>query len=175
MKKIISNECDHIAPQLSAYSDGQMPVWKRHIMKRHLSQCAMCKSRLQSIQQTDKLLLSVESVKASDTFLSDVLYHAAILKKTKKIKESNINRIVSRIETIQSWFRRKVRAYNPIFMFGFIFGVFVMIGATLYSASIEDFNPFPEFVTKSTATPHHELINFEVIQKQEPKRILKSR
>lgn len=175
MKKSISNECKNIAPQLSAYSDGQMPVWKRHIMKRHLNQCSVCKSQLQSIQQTDKLLLSVESVKASDTFLSDVLHQAAALKKTKKIKESNINRIGTRIENIQLWLRGKVQAYTPIFMFGFIFAVFVMVGATLYSASIEDFNPFPQFVTKSTETPHHELINFEVIQQQAPKRILKSR
>lgn len=175
MKKSISTECDNIAPQLSAYSDRQMPVWKRHIMKRHLNQCSVCKSQLQAIQQTDKLLLSLESVKASDTFLSDVLHQAAALKKTKKIKESNINRIASRIENIQLWIRGKVRAYTPIFMFGFIFAVFIMVGATLYSARIEDFNPFPQFITKSTETPHAELISLEVIQKQEPKRILKSR
>ncbi len=174
MKKSINTECDNIAPQLSAYSDRQMPVWKRHIMKRHLNQCSVCKSRLQSIQQTDRLLLSVESVKTSDTFLSDVLHQAADLKKAKRIKESNLNRIGSRIENIQLWIRGKVRAYNPIFMFGFIFAVFVMIGATLYSASIEDFNPFPQFVTKSAETQHPELISFEVIQQQEPKRILKS-
>lgn len=175
MKKSISTECDNIAPQLSAYFDRQMPVWKRHLMKRHLNQCAMCKSRLQSIQQADKLLKSVEPVKASDTFLSEVLHQAANIKKTKKIRESNINRIGSRIENMQLWLRGKVRAYNPIFMFGFIFAVFVMVGATLYSASIKDFNPFPQFVTKSTETEHHKLITFEVIQQQEPKRILKSR
>ena len=175
MKKSISTECDNIVPQLSAYSDGQMPVWKRHLMKRHLNQCSVCKSQLQAIQQTDKLLKSVERVKASDTFLSDVLHQAANIKKTKKIKESNINRIGSRIENIQVWVRGKVRAYNPIFMFGFIFAVFVMVGATLYSASIEDFNPFPQFVTKSTETQQHKLITLEVVQQQEPKRILKSR
>ena len=175
MKKSISSECENIAPQLSAYTDGQMPVWKRHLMKRHLNQCSMCKSQLQSIQQTDQLLKSVEPVKASDTFVFEVLHQAADIKKSKRIKESNINRIGSHIENMQLWIRGKVRAYNPIFMFGFIFAVFVMIGATLYSASIKDFNPFPQSVTKSTETQHHKLINFEVIQQKEPKRILKSR
>lgn len=175
MKKSISTECDNIAPQLSAFIDRQMPVWKRHLMKRHLKQCAMCKSRLQSIQQSDKLLKSVERVKASDTFLSDVLNQAAEIKKNKKVKVSNINRISSHIKNMQLWLRGKVRAYNPLCMFGFIFAVFVMVGATLYSASIEDFNPFPQFVTKSTETEHHKLITFEVVQQKEPKRILKSR
>ncbi len=175
MKKSIRTECDNTAPQLSAYFDRQMPVWKRHIMKRHLHQCDMCKSRLQSIQQTDKLLKSVELVKASGTFLSNVLDQAANIKKTKRIKESNINRIGSHIENMQLWMRGKVRAYNHIFMFGFIFAVFVMVGATLYSASIKDFNPFPQFITKSTETQYHKLITFKVIQQEESKRILTTR
>ena len=175
MRKFDSSECDNIAPQLSIYFDGQIPVWKRCLMKRHLNQCSVCKSQLRSIQQTDELLQSVEPIKASNTFLSGVLHQAADIKKTKKIRESHFNRFSSLIENMQSWVRGKIRAYNPIFMFGFIFGVFVMVGATLYSASIEDFNPFPQFVTKSTETQQDKFISFEVIQQQEPKRILKSR
>lgn len=174
MKKSNMHECNNIESQLSAYFDKQLPVWKRHLIKRHLNRCSHCKSQFLSIQRTDELLQFVEPVKASDTFLSDVLAQARSID-IKRDKHSYFNCVGSYVEGMQKWLRGRIKAYNPLFMIGFIFGVFIMIGATLYSPRIENFNLLPKFNTSSTEVKNNEFISFEVITQQEPKRTLKSR
>ena len=175
MKRYKNRVCESISSQLSAYFDKQIPVWKRHLIRRHLDRCSKCQSEFNSIQQTDRFLQFVEPVKVSDTFLSDVLEQATEINRTDRVKHLYLNRFGSLFDGIQGWLRGKIRAYNPVFMFGFIFGVFIMIGATLYSPRIEKFNPIPQFLTKSTEAHQNRFISFEVISQQEPKRTLKNR
>lgn len=175
MKKYDSKVCDNISSQLSAYFDKQIPVWKRHLIKRHLDRCSDCTSKFNSIQQTDEFLQFVEPIKASDSFLSEVLQQATEVNRTNSVKHVSMKRFGKYFESMQVWLRGKIRAYNPVFMLGFVFGVIIMIGATLYSPPIEEFNPFPQLLIKSAEAQQDKIISFEVISLQEPKRRLKNR
>ncbi len=175
MKKYDSNVCDSISSQLSAYFDKQIPVWKRHLIKRHLDRCPNCASKLNAIQKTDEFLQFVEPIKTSDSFLSDVLQQATAVNRTNSVKHGSMKRFGKYFESIQGWLRQKIRAYNPVFMLGFVFGVIIMIGATLYSPPIEKLNPFPQLLINSAEAQQDKIISFEVISQQEPKRRLKNR
>jgi predicted anti-sigma-YlaC factor YlaD len=175
MPKYKTNECENVQTQLSAYFDNQIPTWKRHLIRWHLKRCSVCKTQAKTIEQTDKLLRFVEPVKASNTFLSDVMLQASAMKTSQKTHQSLFNRFGSFVESLQVWTRNNIRAYNPIYMFGLIFGVFMMIGVTLYSPRMEKLNPFPQFSSKSPEDQQERLISFEVILQQEPKRSLKIR
>lgn len=175
MPKFKTNECENVHTQLSAYFDNQIPMWKRSLIRRHLNQCPDCASRSAAIQQTDKLLRFVEPVEASDTFLSDVISHATAMKTSQKARQSIFNRLGSRIEGWQVWMRTNIRVYNPVYMCGFIFGVFIMVGATLYSPRIDKLNLFSQFRSKSLEVQKEKFIAFDVILEQEPKRSLKIR
>lgn len=175
MKRYNSNLCDSISAQLSAYYDKQVPVWNRHLINRHLDRCPECATKYNTIQQTDEFLQFVTPVKASDEFLSGVLKQAIKINKANKTKQLSMNRFSSYFDCMQVWLRGKIRTYNPLFMLGFVFGVIIMIGATLYSPRIERFNPFPQSLIRSAEAQQDKVISFEVISQQEPKRTLKNR
>ncbi len=175
MPKYKINECKNVQTQLAAYFDNEVPTWKRHLIRWHLKQCTDCSSRVEAIEQTDKLLRSVEPVKASDTFLSTVMSRATTMKVSQKIHQPLFNRLGCFVEGLQTWMRGNIRAYNLVYMFGLIFAVFTMIGVTLYSPRIEKLNPFTQFRSKSSEVQQERLISFEVILQEEPKRSLKIR
>ena len=175
MPKFKTAECENVHTQLTAYFDNQIPMWKRHLMQQHLNRCPDCASRSVAIQQTDKLLRFIEPVKASDTFLSDVMLQASKIKSSKQTHRSLLNRFGFCVENLKMWIRSHIRAYNPVYMFGLIFGVFTMIAVTLYSPRIEKFDLFPQFHSKTSEVQQERFIAFEVILQQEPKRSLKIR
>jgi hypothetical protein len=94
---------------------------------------------------------------------------------TQKVRKSSFNRLGSFIENMKVWMQGNIRAYNPFYMVGFMFGVFMMIGVTLYSPRIEKLNPFTQYSSKSSKIQQEKFISFEVIEQQEPKRPLKIR
>ena len=87
----------------------------------------------------------------------------------------SMNHFGSYFERMRVWLRGKIRAYNLLFMLGFVFGVIIMIGATLYSPRIEKLDPYPQFLMNSAEAQQDKIISFEVISQQEPKRRLKNR
>ena len=168
-------DCQNYQTQLSAYFDNEFPSWKRHIIKWHLKRCPNCSDRYATLKRMDSLLHFVEPVKASDTFLSSVMSRVTTMQTTQKVHKSSFNRLGSFIKNMKVWMRGNIRAYNPFYMVGFIFGVFMMIGVTLYSPRIEKLNPFTQYSSKSSKVQQEKFISFEVIEQQEPKRPLKIR
>lgn len=175
MLKYNSHECKTIHSELSAYLDNEIPLWKEHVIRRHLKQCPDCASQVKVILQTERTLRFVAPITASETFLSEVLSKANRMNSSVKTKRLFYHSIGSLFEGIRQWMRGNIHVFNPVFMFGVIFGVFIMIGATLYSPRIEKLNLFTHFSSKSTEVEQERLISFEVISQKSPKRTLKIR
>lgn len=175
MLKSNINECKSIQTDISAYLDKEIARWKRLRIQRHLKQCPDCSSQVKFIQDTNKTLRFIEPIKASQNFIDAVMVKA----NTQNIHHKELpvvsNRILSIINGFQHWFRSNISISNPVFMFSFIFGLFVMIGATLYSPRIEKLSLFTGFSSQSQDNPQERLISFEVITQKEPKRTLQLR
>lgn len=176
MPKYNSSECQDIQIQLSAYFDKQIPTWKRYMVQRHLKQCTECRSQLNTIEQTDKLLHYLEPVQSSDNFFLDVISGVTTMNASQKTHLSAIGRLSDGIEKIQDWVRGNIQTYTLTYIFALIFGVFTMIGVTLYSPTIEKYNPYNQYSSKSQ-NQQETLISFEVIseQKHPRRRFLKIR
>ena len=175
MQKYNTNECKFIQTNLSAYLDKEVAHWKQLRIQRHLKQCSDCSSKVKIMQHTDNTLRFIEPIKASDNFIDAVMSKANTLNIHNSVKTVASNRIVSITNGIQLWFRSNISVSNPVFMFSFIFGLFIMIGATLYSPRMERLNLFTNFNSQSIDNPEIRLISFEVITQKEPKRTLKTR
>lgn len=168
-------ECQNIQTQLSPYIDDELQSWKRHIIKWHLKRCSHCNKQYIDLQQTHTLLNTVEPVKTSDSFLSDVISQAHVMNINQKDKRSLLNRFVSVVDGLQIWIRGNIRTYNPFYIGSFIVGVILMLGVTLYSPKIDKLNMYSKYRTQSINTHQERLVAFEVILHNEPKRTLKIR
>lgn len=175
MLKYNNNECKAIQTDLSAYLDREIARWKRLRIHRHLKQCSDCSSQAKILQNTNRTLQFIEPIKASENFIDAVMSKANTQNIHHKEKTVVSNRILCIINDLQQWFRSNISVSNPVFMFSFIFGLFIMIGATLYSPQIEKLNIFTNFNTQSIDNTQERLISFEVITQKEPKRTLKTR
>lgn len=175
MLKSNTNECKSIKTNLSAYLDKELAHWKKLRIQRHLKQCSDCSSQVKIIQHTDNTLRFIEPIKASENFIDAVMSKANKFHFHPKVKAVASNRFVSITNGIQLWFRSNISVSNPVFMFSFIFGLFIMIGATLYSPRIEKLNLFTNLNSQAIDNPQERLISFEVITQKEPKRTLKTR
>ena len=174
MQKVKINECHNIESQLSVYIDQALPAWQRQIFRWHLKQCPNCRAKYTELEQAHTFLTNIEPVKASDSFLSNVMADVTAVNTMRKEKRSLINRLSVLIDKCQIWMRGNIRAYNSYYILGFFVGVFLMVGITLYSPKIEELNLFSQFNTKA-ANNQERLVAFEVILYPEPKRTLKIR
>lgn len=175
MIKSNTDECKSIQTNLSAYLDKELAHWMRLRIQKHLNQCPTCSSQVKLMQHTDNTLRFLEPIKASDNFIDAVMSKVNTVNIRPKVKPVASNRIVSIINSLQFWYRNNISVSNPVFMFSFIFGLFIMIGATLYSPRIEKLNLFTNFNSQSIDNPQERLISLEVITQKEPKRTLKIR
>ena len=172
MQKVKINECHNIESLLSAYIDQALPSWKVHIIRWHLKRCSKCSTEFTELQQTHTLLRNIEQVKASDSFLSNVMLNVTSMNTMQKENRSLLNRLSIQFDKFQIWMRTNIRTYNSYYIMGFFVGVFMMIGITLYSPKIEELSLFSQFNTKSI-DKQERLVAFEVILQPEPKRNLK--
>ncbi|RKU26171.1 hypothetical protein C6497_14040 [Candidatus Poribacteria bacterium] len=175
MLKSNNNECKSIQNDLSAYLDKEIAPWKQLRIQRHLKQCSVCSSQVNILQNTNRTLCFIEPIKASENFIDAVMSKANTQNIYNKEKAEGANRILNIINGLQLWLRSNISVSNPVFMFSFIFGLFIMIGVTLYSPQIEKLNLFTNFNSQSIDNSQDRLISFEVITQKEPKRTLKTR
>ena len=179
------SECEtqFVSPdELSAYIDKELPVWKRHLIQRHLKQCVSCFNQVQWLQQTDNFLRHSGEVEVSDGFLNRVMTRASETKEQEKQHESLWSRATQFIEAPLRWLqhtstlayklRYNIRTRSPIYIFVLTFAVFTMVGATLYQSSSDRFGQSVHALKKSHALDGEKLISFEVIQHEPPKRLL---
>ncbi len=174
MLKAVTTECNNIQTQLSPYLDSELPIWKQHLIRWHLKQCSKCNTKYTELQRAQAFLHNAKPVKASEGLLTNVMSRAASINTREKERRSLINRLSLYVEKVQVWMRGNIRTYNSYYILGFFVGVFMMIGATLYSPKIEKLNLISQFNAKST-NKQEKLVAFEVILQPEPKRTLKIR
>ena len=164
--------------ELSAYIDEEVPVWKRHLIRRHLKKCEICAERVQHLQQTDSFLRHAGAVEVSDDFLSGVMSRVSDAVQHQRQRDSLRARVTQFIDISLGWtrpfstligsLRYSIRTRSPVYIFILTFAVFTMIGATLYQPS------GGQLVEKSHELELNaeKLISFEVIQPEPPKRLL---
>ena len=178
---ISGSECEVLLAspdELSAYIDKELPVWKRHLIRRHLKNCEICDERVQRLQQTDNFLRHAGGVEVSDDFLSGVMARVSETALHQQQHDSLRSRIARFVETSLGWTRHlstlmgslryNIRTRSPVYIFILTFAVFTMVGVTLYPPSDN------KLVEKSHELELNaeKLISFEVIQPEPPKRLL---
>jgi len=168
-------DCQNLQTQLSAYFDNELQSWKRLLIKWHLKRCTECSKKYTDLHQTHTLLNSIEQVRCSDDFLSNIMARANSINIHQKERLSLFKRFGSFVEGIQVWVRGNIRAYNPLYIGGFIVGVIMMLGVTLYPPKIDKLNLFTQSDNQSIQKHQERLVAFEVILQQQPKRTLKIR
>lgn len=174
MQKVNIKECLNIESQLSAYIDNALPSWKRHIFRWHLKRCSNCSRRYNELHQTHTLLKDVDHVKASESFLSNVMANVSLMNTRHKEKRPIMNYLSNLVDKFQIWMRTNIRTYNSYYILVFFVGVFMMVGVTLYSPKIDEISLYSQFNTDSINNQER-LVAFEVILQPEPKRTLKIR
>ena len=102
-------KCESLQPQLSAYLDREMPLWKVRLIQWHLKRCPTCAHEVMRIQQTDKILHQLDPVKTTDSFLPDVMRQVATITVIEKHQVSVIRRILRRLESSFAWARYSFR------------------------------------------------------------------
>lgn len=108
-------KCESIQSQISAYLDREMPLWKLQLIRWHLKQCPNCAHEALRIQQTDKILRQLDPVKASDSFLPEVMRQVSTICEDEKRQIPLMRRILRRLESSVAWtsyrFRTRTRPY----------------------------------------------------------------
>lgn len=176
---IYSSECEALLAspdELSAYIDKELPAWKRHLIRRHLKKCEICADHVQQLQQTDSFLRNAGKVEVSDDFLSGIMARASEVAQHQRQQESPWSHIGRFVEASFGWprplailigsLRYNIRTRSPVYIFILTFAVFTMVGVTLYPPSDD------KLVEKSHKLDAEQLIYFEVIQPEPPKRLL---
>lgn len=178
---IYSSECEALLArpeELSAYIDKELPVWKRHLIRWHLKKCEICADRVQLLQQTNSFLRHAGEVEVLDDFLSGVMARVSEVAQHQRQHDSLRSRVARFIETsfggtgplstLMGSLRYNIRTRSPVYIFILTFAVFTMVGVTLYAPAGD-----------KLAQKSHELelnaeklISFEVIQPEQPKRLL---
>ena len=162
--------------EFSAYIDKELPVWKRHLIRRHLKKCETCANHLQRLQETDDFLRHAGEVEVSEDFLSGVMARASEVAEHQRQQALLWSRVGQFIEAslgrvrpfsmLIGNLRYNIRTRSPVYIFMLTFAVFTMVGVTLYPPSSE------KLVEKSHKFDAEKLISFEVIQSEPPKRLL---
>ena len=168
--------------ELSAYIDKELPVWKRHLIGRHLKKCATCANEVQRLLKTDDFLRRGGEIEASEDFLSSVM--ARVSDATKYQRQDNslwsyftrfIRTSFGRAgcsSTLTTRLRYSIRTRSPVYIFVLTFAVFTMVGATLYQSPNDRFGQPRHTLKKSQKLDGEKLISFEVIQHEPPKRLV---
>ena len=168
--------------ELSAYIDKELPAWKRHLIRRHLKKCATCANQVQRLQHTDDFLRRSGEIKVSDNFLSGVMEHVSEATKYQRPHDSFWSHVTHFIGLSLGWARHSstladrlrysIQTRSPVYIFVLTFGVFTMVGATLYQSSSDRFDQSMHALKKVQKLDGEKLISFEVIQHEPPKRLL---
>lgn len=161
--------------EMSAYMDRELPVWKHHLIRRHIRNCPSCAAHIAQLQHTDKFLHQVEPVKASDDFLTGVMVQVSEINRQRQHR-SSLHRIIRFVKTSLVWVKQNIQTHSPvkagtrqarlIYTFALTLGVFTMVGVTLYAPPSDKF--------EQPIQADEKLISFEVIPIEQPKRSFKT-
>ena len=173
--------------ELSAYTDKELPAWKRYLIQQHLKKCKTCAGYVHGLRKTDKFLRQGGEVEVSADFLAGVMTRVSEVTEHQWQQASFWSRIVryivSGLETpLTKWMRHvsivpdklrhNIQTRSPVYIFALTFCVFTMVGATLYSPRNDRFEKSAHAWKNSDELHGEKLISFEVIRPEPPKRLL---
>jgi len=95
--------CEDVQPQISAYLDREMPLWKIRLIQLHLKRCSPCAHENMRLQQTHKILGQLDSVRTSNEFLSDMMRRVSTISSMERQRVLPIRRIFRRLESSLTW------------------------------------------------------------------------
>lgn len=126
--------CEGVQPQISAYLDREMPLWKIQLIQLHLKRCSTCAHETMRLQQTHKILGQLESVRTSNEFLSDVMHRVSTISSMERQRVLPIRRIFRRLESSLTWLQYRFWTRPSSYAVGLSFALIVTAAsiATFY-------------------------------------------
>ncbi|MBC8456705.1 MAG: zf-HC2 domain-containing protein [Deltaproteobacteria bacterium] len=124
--------CKNIRPQLSAYMDCEVPLWKAQIIRWHLKRCPDCAFEFMTLQDTATAMKSLEHVTTSDRFLTEIMTKASLMTSYEQKRLNWTQRLIRRVDAHVAWsrylfyvLRWKMNAYATVFMLLVTLGFFM--------------------------------------------------
>ncbi|MCZ6680213.1 MAG: hypothetical protein O7E52_23525 [Candidatus Poribacteria bacterium] len=102
-------KCESIQTQQSSYLDREMPMWKVGLIQWHLKRCPTCAHEVIRLQQTDRMLRELDSVKTADRFLSDVMRQVSTISVNEKQQSPLLRRLLRRLDASFAWARYRLQ------------------------------------------------------------------
>ena len=136
--------CEDVRPQISAYLDREMPLWKIQLIQLHLKRCPTCAYETMRLKQTDKILGRLDSVRTSNEFLSGVMRQVSTISSIERQRVLSIRRIFRRLESLLTWLQYRFWTRPSSYAVGFSLALIVTVAsiATFYQplkrASLSD-------------------------------------
>jgi anti-sigma factor RsiW len=126
--------CEDIRPQISAYLDREMPQWRMRLIQLHIKRCPTCAHEAMRLQQTDKILSQLDSVRTSNEFLSDVMRQVSTPSVMERQRVSSIRRTFRRLESSLTWLQYRFWTRPSSYAVGFSLALIVTVAsiATFY-------------------------------------------
>ena len=168
-------KCESVHPQISAYLDREMPLWRVQLIQWHLKRCPTCAHEVMSLQQADKILGKLEPIKTSDSFLPDVMRHVSEIAVIEKRQLPLMRRILRKLEASLAWTRYSFRMRTSTYAVAFTLVLLVMlasIATTVYYPRRLSLSPEKNPILAQSPTKGLAIIPIEIIPVQPPKRHL---
>ena len=120
--------CEDVQPQISAYLDREMPLWKIQLIQLHLKRCSPCAHENMRLQQTHKILGQLDSVRTSNEFLSDVMRRVSTISSMERQRVLPIRRIFRRLESSLTWLQYRFWTRPSSYALGLSLALVVTVG-----------------------------------------------
>lgn len=119
--------CEDVQPQISAYLDREMPLWKIKLIQLHLKRCLACAHETMRLQQTGKMLSRLDSVRTSNQFLSGVMRQVSTISNIERQRVSSVRRIYRRLESSLTWLQYRFWTRPASYAIGFSLALIVTV------------------------------------------------
>jgi anti-sigma factor RsiW len=158
-------KCDSVQSQLSTYIDREMPLWEIELIRWHLKRCPRCAHEVAYLQQTDGILRELDSAKASDHFLSDVMRQASAVAVNEKREVPLPLRAVRRLHASLAWraYRLQTRARPYAVAFVLTIAMAAASLVTLYPLREQPASEEIAVLTEAQTDPQTVLVSFEIV------------
>ena len=121
--------CEDIRPQISAYLDREMPLWKMRLIQLHLKRCPTCAHEAMRLQLTGKILSQLDSVRTSNEFLSHVMRQVSTISLVERQRVPSMRRILRRLESSLAWLQYRFWTRPSSYAVGFSLALIVTVAS----------------------------------------------
>lgn len=92
-------KCEEIRDELSAYLDGEVPIWKRGLIRWHLMRCHECAVEAFKLRMVSKALKAWGNVAASQKVVEEIIKAVKLRKREMEERKGRLIRRILRIAT----------------------------------------------------------------------------